>query len=327
MNTEKKRVLAKVAYLYYIEGKNQAQISEEMGIYRTTVSRMLERAKKDGIVQISIKEFDAELFALEEYLRQKYKLKKVELVDIPEGVSIDEGLDRLANTAAELVKSTVRSGDVIGLSWGSTLSKTIDKIGTKTLEDIMICPLDGGPSHINVRFHVNSLVYRLSQSFHAKMLFINSIVIQESQLLANGIYQSKYFEELREYWKKIDVAIIGIGGEPVRSADSQWRDLLTESDYQVLADTHAVGEICCRFFDADGNPVHQGLQDRTIGISLHDFVNIPKIIGIAFGEQKAAAILAAIRQGYVNHLVTDKRTALKVLALDQDKFLLGMNDE
>ncbi len=80
MNKERRRLLAKTAYLYYIEGKSQDKISKEMDIYRTTVSRMLHRARAEGIVQISIKDYDSDLFALEEYIRQKYGLKKVELV-------------------------------------------------------------------------------------------------------------------------------------------------------------------------------------------------------------------------------------------------------
>ena len=48
MRNERKKLLAKLAYLYYIEEKSQAEISAETGIYRTTVSRMLAEAKKIG---------------------------------------------------------------------------------------------------------------------------------------------------------------------------------------------------------------------------------------------------------------------------------------
>lgn len=320
MKVEKKRLLARVAYLYYVEDKSQAQIAEELGIYRTTISRMLERAKREGIVQISIKEFNQDLFALEEYLRKKYGLKQVELIEVSQGATKDEKLEEIASAAAEMIRGIVRSGDVVGLSWGSTLSRTIDKIGYKSLQGVLVCPLAGGPSHINSRFHVNSLVYRLSQAFHSQNIFINSIAVQETSELAEGIRFSKYFEELREAWHKIDVAIVGIGGQLTPSEDSQWRDLLTAADYQVLLDNHAVGEICCRFFDENGSPVHKELQERTIGIELGGLARIPKTIGIAYGDQKVAALLAAIRQGYINHLVTDKETAMKMLWLDHDKF-------
>ena len=62
MKSERKRLLAKIAYLYYVEEKSQAEIAVETGIYRTTVSRMLAEAKKEGIVKIEIEAFDTHLF-------------------------------------------------------------------------------------------------------------------------------------------------------------------------------------------------------------------------------------------------------------------------
>ena len=71
----KKKLLAKLAYLYYVEDKSQSQIAAETGIYRTTVSRMLAEAKKEGVVKIEIENFDTRLFHLENYIKQKIWLK------------------------------------------------------------------------------------------------------------------------------------------------------------------------------------------------------------------------------------------------------------
>ena len=53
----------------------------ETGIYRTTVSRMLAEAKKEGVVKIEIENFDTRLFHLENYIKQKYWLyKAIEII-------------------------------------------------------------------------------------------------------------------------------------------------------------------------------------------------------------------------------------------------------
>ena len=70
MKDERKKLLAKLAYLYYVEDKSQSQIAAETGIYRTTVSRMLAEAKKEGVVKIEIENFDTRLFHLENYIKQ-----------------------------------------------------------------------------------------------------------------------------------------------------------------------------------------------------------------------------------------------------------------
>lgn len=55
MKSERKRLLAKIAYLYYIEEKSQAEIAAETGIYRTTVSRMLAEAKRKVLSKSRLK--------------------------------------------------------------------------------------------------------------------------------------------------------------------------------------------------------------------------------------------------------------------------------
>lgn len=318
MKEERRRLLAKVAYLHYVQGKSQTLISKEMNIYRTTVCRMLAKAKEEGIVRIEIADYDADLFALEEYVRQQYGLEKLDLVPNQVEDTPADTLTNVSKTAAEVVRHTIKDGDKIGLSWGATLSSVIDELDPKAMKDVLVYPLAGGPSHINAKYHVNTLIYRLARIFHGNSAFINAMVIQEDEQLTKGIIQSKYFESILASWDQLDLALVGIGGEPNSREESQWRDLLTDADYAQLKQEEAVGEVCCRFFDQAGHPVYKGLQDRTIGISLEQLGRVPKTIAVATGKYKAKAILAALKAGVINYLVTDKETMLAVLALDED---------
>ncbi|HER7738167.1 TPA: sugar-binding transcriptional regulator [Streptococcus pyogenes] len=318
MKEERRRLLAKVAYLHYVQGKSQTLISKEMNIYRTTVCRMLAKAKEEGIVRIEIADYDADLFALEEYVRKQYGLEKLDLVPNQVEDTPMDTLTNVAKTAAEVFRHVVKDGDKIGLSWGATLSCLMDELNPKAMKDVFIYPLAGGPSHINAKYHVNTLVYRLARIFHGNSAFMNAMVIQEDKHLAKGILQSKYFNDILTSWDQLDLALVGIGGEPNSLEQSQWRDLLTSSDHDQLKYEKAVGEVCCRFFDQAGHPVYTGLQDRTIGISLEQLRRVPKTMAVATGKHKAKAILAALKAGFINYLVTDKETMLAVLALDED---------
>ena len=135
--------------------------------------------------------------------------------------------------------------------------------------------------------------------------------------LAKGILSSKYFEDLKKSWQDLDIAVVGIGGFADEN-NRQWLDMLTERDFSVLKSEEEVGEICCRFFDKNGEPVYEELQERTIAISLSELKKIPHALGFAYGSAKATAILSVLRAGYINHLVTDEETILKVLSLDGD---------
>ena len=40
--------------MYYQEDKNQSQISKELNIHRSTISRLLKKSREEGIVTITI---------------------------------------------------------------------------------------------------------------------------------------------------------------------------------------------------------------------------------------------------------------------------------
>jgi DNA-binding transcriptional regulator LsrR (DeoR family) len=50
-------------------------------------------------------------------------------------------------------------------------------------------------------------------------------------------------------------------------------------------------------------------------LDLNELRNVPLVVGVASGSHKAAAILAAVRGGYVKSLVTDDATATEILRL------------
>lgn len=315
MKQERKRLLSKVAYLYYVEDLSQAQISKKLGIYRTTVSRMIAQARKEGIVKIEITDFDSELFALEEYVKEKYGLLHLEIVET--GEEETDSLTELASRAATLIRNSAKEGDTIGISWGATLSQVVAQIDPRYFQNIRVCPLAGGPSHINSKYHVNTLVYELARKFQGKSSFINATVLQETPALARGIIKSKYFSDTLAFWQHLDVAIVGVGGT-LSQESSQWRDLLTTEDIKTLAEEKAIGESCCRFVNAAGDLVHEKLQERIIAIPFELLRRVPTTIGVAYGEAKSQAILALIKQGYLNSLVTDRPTILAMLANDGD---------
>ena len=75
----------------------------------------------------------------------------------------------------------------------------------------------------------------------------------------------------------------------------------------------AVGDICLRFFDAAGAPVQTPLDDRVISIELAQLKQVKRVVGIAGGKRKTAAIRGALAGGWINMLITDRSTAERLL--------------
>jgi DNA-binding transcriptional regulator LsrR (DeoR family) len=77
-----------------------------------------------------------------------------------------------------------------------------------------------------------------------------------------------------------------------------------------------VGDICLRFFDAQGAPVQTALNDRVISIELEELRRVRRVVGIAGGARKTAAIHGALAGRWINVLITDQHTASRLLDFD-----------
>jgi DNA-binding transcriptional regulator LsrR (DeoR family) len=80
-----------------------------------------------------------------------------------------------------------------------------------------------------------------------------------------------------------------------------------------LSERGAVGDICLRFFDANGVPVLTPLNERVIAIALADLKRVDRVVGIAGGRRKFAAIRGALRGRRINVLITDRGTAERLV--------------
>lgn len=316
IDTQKKGLLARVAYYYYENNLSQNEIATRLNIHRSTVSRMLQQARDEGIVQISINYISPEAYAMENHLRELFNLDNVTVVANHNltGASKEK---MFYEEAAYNIYRTIDYQKVVGITWGATLGKMVAQINRQKQTAATFVPLVGGPSHIKSDYHVNTLVYSLASKFSGESIFINASAVQESERIAKGILESNYFDALNQAWRQLDLAIISVGG-PMGIGESQWQDMLSAEDKKLLKQKHAIGDSICRFFDASGFPIKTSLEKRTIGITLDQLKTVPESILIAKGAEKAYPMLAMLKRNYVKSVITDYDTALEILRAMND---------
>jgi len=94
--------------------------------------------------------------------------------------------------------------------------------------------------------------------------------------------------------------------------ESQVYDRLDDRERGQLLDAGVAAETCALMFDRNGHPVPM-IDDRRIGISLESLRRVPNVIAVAGGEAKAPALLALLKSGVINSLVTDTAAARLLL--------------
>jgi len=305
--------MIKVCKLYYLEDKTQSEIARLLGISRPQVSRLLTKAKNEGVVRIEIDSGKVEnLEEISVEMKEKFGLKNVIVAD---EVSDGGTITSIAMSAAKFLPDYVKNGQLVGISWGRTLYETVERVVFNgELPNTTFIPLIGGVGQLRHEYQMNSIVEKIANSFHSNRYYLFAPAFIENAKTLNMMLEDSSIRFMSEMWKRLDLAIVGIG-EPI-SLSNAFKNIYDKEFLANLMKHAAVGDIAARFFNADGAPCVSG-NENILGISLDQLKEVPEVIGIAGGKEKAQAIHASIKAGYINSIVTDRSTALQILRMQR----------
>jgi len=292
--------------LYYELGETQSRVAELLGVTRPQVSRILKRARAEGIVEIRIVDRAAQSSAAADELRDRFGLHGVHLAASFHG---PEDVERrlVGRVGAEVLRGSVRDGAVVGVGDGSSISALADAMDEPLRETgATVVPLCGGywftgPAREPFR-RVADALGGVPQGLLAPGL-VDDPATKRSLIAHAGV------RRILELWDRLDVAVFGIGGPAWTSA------AFGKATCRRLEKAGAVGELLMAPFDADGRFARGELEDRTIAFDVERLDRVPVRIGVAGGAAKIRPILGALRAGAITTLVTDVSTAEAVARL------------
>ncbi|ABO49661.1 transcriptional regulator [Desulforamulus reducens MI-1] len=305
--------MVKIARLYYEFGYKQEEIAKMEGLSKAKVSRLLDKAHKEGIVEIKVVYPQQEVRELAKELSNHFGLKKVVvvpvIVDHPDAVRND-----LGKAVANFLHEIIQKNDVLGVSWGTTLPFVTKQLSTVEGKDITVVQLNGGVTKNYLASQSGIIVEGFVHAFQATPYMLPVPTIVDSIELATAIVNDSNVKQAMILAKQARIALFGIGRASYDSVLVE-AGYFKKGKYDELLAKGAVGDICSRFFRLDGSIVDEELNQRTVGIGLEELANKEYSIAVANGEEKAAAIIGALRGKYVNTLFIDEAAAQKCLEL------------
>lgn len=126
--------------------------------------------------------------------------------------------------------------------------------------------------------------------------------------------QDPFVCETIDRFDSVTLALVGIGSIEPSELLASSGNIFSLQELDSLRAQGAVGDVCLRFFDAEGVPIESPLNDRVIGMELEQLRKVKRSVGIAGGQRKITAIRGAVRGGFVNVLITDLSTAQALVA-------------
>ena len=299
--------LVRASRLYYELGETQNQIAALLGVTRPQVSRLLKRARAEGIVEIRIVDTTAVESPAGDILQRRFGLDHVRLAPTIAG---PEDLTRrmVGRLAADVLRAAIRRGATVGIGDGASVSATADALeDSATPVAVTVVPLCGGFWSTGQE---REPYRRVAEALGGQVRGLMAPGLVDDAATKTALVSHAGVRAISELWDRLDVALFGIGG-PAWSVS-----LVGEPVERQLESAGAVGEILVAPFDLDGRFVCPALQKRVIAFDARRLNMVPVAIGVAAGEAKVRPILGALRAGIVRTLVTDVATAEAVVALD-----------
>lgn len=315
------RFIDKVVEMHYKQGLSQQEIAELLDVSRATISRTLTKAKKEGYVEIRINNLDSSRISMEEDLEKKFNLKEAVVASNRKDEDIG---DTIAFYATDYLLRVIKNHMTVAMSRGVTLQKMITSLEKDVrrrflkLKDVNVVPLEGATNVLTTikkeyrLAYSNYMTEETARLLNGKGYEILAPQFVSSPAVRDIFVQEKSVKDVLQMAASADIAFVGIGTTHMSKeiVNSMFQNgVSVRGKYKHMARKGGVGEIIGHVIDKQGNMVNDAIEDSLICLELEKFKKIPIRVGVAYGMEKAEAILSTLRGGLVNVLITDEEVA------------------
>lgn len=298
-----------VARAYYIDRKSKVQIGEELKLSRFKVARLLDAAHEAGIVRIEISHSGPVDLDLSSQLREAFGLHHAVVVDTPEDHAASLRRD-LGAAAAQLLSEIVTQQDVVGLAWARSVGAMCSAL--TSLPRCSVVQLTGALPEAGVPASSIDLVREAARAAGGPAYYFYAPLIVPEATTARALRQQPEVARALARIPSVTIAAVGVGAWSC--GQSTLFDALESKEQKRLHHLGVRADVSGVLLDADGGQVHAPLSRRMIGITGEQMHDIPEVLAIGYGVEKAEALLAAVHGGYVTSVVTHTPLARELLA-------------
>ena len=301
--------LVQVAHLYYDENLSQQEIADKLTVSRSSIAQYLQQARERGIVKIEVVNptNNCESMALE--IQDRTNLNRVFVVPSMHKYH-DLTMRAIAGAASTYLEKTLVDSDILGIAWGRTIARIVQLLAPSIPRDIDVVPLMGERGYTGNYSQINQVVLQAAQSFSAHPYFLLAPMFVGSKQLRDDLLHDPAVSMVVERWEKLTTAIIGIGAIPPQPGSIVY---VGTKYMRQMQEQDAVGDICGRFIDKEGNLIEAEFYDRMISISLDQIKKIKRVIAVAGGIEKTRAVIAAMKTKLFSVLFVDEMLAENLL--------------
>ncbi|MDF7664180.1 sugar-binding domain-containing protein [Bifidobacterium sp. ESL0763] len=308
--------VADAAELYWVQGLKAGTVAHELGVSRSTVTRLLAQAREKHIVEFTVNRRNDSNIKLRERLQHTFQVQAT-VVDTGGIHDLDKRRSMVSDAAVSLLWTLVHSGMVMGITWGRTTESISFKLIPKRVSDIQIVQLHGFGNTMSFgEDYFTQILMRFGNAFDAQVHLLPAPVIFDSEVTREMVWKETSIQQVLKLRKKLDLILTSVGTPfGFKRSPLFSRGVLSQEDFDELNREHVIGDIASTFFREDGSTQGISVNRRATGLRREELLRVPIRMVVAADENKALALRSALNSKLVTHLVVDQLTAAQILGL------------
>ncbi|WP_432629120.1 sugar-binding transcriptional regulator [Brotaphodocola sp.] len=305
-------LMSEIADLYYNQGMTQQEIARQYDCNRFKIAKMIQNARDEGIVEITIHKPNKRHSALEQALTETFQLSKAIVLDTRD-LSRAEALSEIGKTGAMYLEQILSPSATIGVTWGKTIRSVATALDPKTQNPINVVQLCGCFRHINSSDGSRNITHTLAMKFNGEYFYMNIPIYINDEQARNAMLREPLIEHTLNVSRKMDAVLTGIGSRSSLPFNNPvLKSYIAEEDWNE--EPNCIGSIYGYVLDRDGRIANISLNRKIVATSLQDILTTPHKLAIATGRHKVDIIIACMKNRYINELITDRATAEQILS-------------
>lgn len=302
MDMDRRRMVL-VSKLYYEDNMTQQQIAKQMNLSRMKISRILQKAKEEGIVRIII-DYSGAFPELEDKIYKKYGLKDVVVVDASIGNSAKE---QVASAAAYYLEKHLRKNSSVAVGWGTTIRSIPSYIHHMDTMGLVFLPIIGGHGQSELNMHATTIASNFAQKSGGRSISLIAPALVKSGEEKRILIQDEQIKNVINQTANAQFAIFSLGNPLVPGSSISKSGYISENDLEQLAEEKAICDVVSTvFLDRESRECCRNITDRCIGITGSQLKKIPCKICAAESKEKQESVKAALEGGYIDVLIIDQ---------------------
>lgn len=334
-------LMAQAARLYFDRQRSKVEIAAALGISRFRVARLIGEALDTGLVRIEYRDTPSADRELAAAMEERFGLDLCVVAGAPSagggGTSArgdatgdatgeatgeatgDAARSDVVRLAASIIDGLVGSDEVVGIAWGSTLAAVVAAMPTRTDPSISVVQLAGSSVRLDRGADPAEVSRRLAERWGATHHPLFAPAFVDGPRTRAALSAQPDVAATIALFERVTTAVVGIGalgtgdGAGSSLARSGAIDAGTLDD---LVGRGVVGDVLLHPVAHDGTFPATDLAARAMAIPVDGLRAVPRVVAVAAGAGKGAAIRGALRSGIIRILITDAAGAAASLGAD-----------